>query len=39
MIPHTVKQLLDGKPVVQMTIEKVEFNAPIDDGVFRMPKK
>ena len=39
MIPHTVKQLLDGKPVVQMTIEKVEFNAPIDDGLFRMPKK
>ena len=38
MVPHTVKQLVNGKPVVQMTIEKVEFNAQIDDALFRMPK-
>jgi outer membrane lipoprotein-sorting protein len=39
MIPHTVKQSVNGKPVVQMTIDKVEFNAAIDDSMFRMPKK
>ena len=39
MIPHTVKQLMNGKPVVQMTIDKVELNAPVDDAIFRMPKK
>jgi hypothetical protein len=39
MIPHTVRQLLNGKPVVQMTIDTVEFNPPIDDALFRMPKK
>jgi outer membrane lipoprotein-sorting protein len=39
MIPHTVKQSVNGKPVVQMTIDKVEFNSAIDDEMFRMPKK
>lgn len=39
MIPHTIKQSLNGMPVAQMTIEKVEFNAPLDDALFRMPKK
>jgi outer membrane lipoprotein-sorting protein len=39
MIPHTVKQTVNGKPVVQMTIDKVEFNSAIDDTLFRMPKK
>jgi outer membrane lipoprotein-sorting protein len=38
-IPHTVKQMVNGKPMVQMTIEKVEFNAPIDDALFRMSKQ
>ena len=39
MIPHTMKQSLNGTPVVQMTIDKVEFNAPIDETLFKMPKK
>jgi hypothetical protein len=39
MIPHTVKQLMNGKPVVQMTIDKVEFNPQIEDAMFRMPAK
>ena len=39
MIPHTVKQSVNGKPVVQMTFEKVEFNAPIEDALFKMPAK
>ena len=39
MIPHSVKQTIDGKPMVQMTFDKVEFNAPMEDAIFRMPKK
>jgi outer membrane lipoprotein-sorting protein len=39
MIPHTIKQSVNGKPVVEMTIDKVEFNSAIDDSLFRMPKK
>jgi outer membrane lipoprotein-sorting protein len=39
MIPHAVTQLMNGKPVVQMTIDKVEFNSVIEDDLFRMPKK
>jgi len=39
MIPHTVKQAMDGKPVVEMQITSVEFNASIDDELFHMPKK
>jgi outer membrane lipoprotein-sorting protein len=39
MIPHTMKQSLNGTPVVQMTIDKVEFNAPMEASLFTMPKK
>jgi outer membrane lipoprotein-sorting protein len=39
MVPHTIKQSLNGTPVVQMTIDKVEFNPAVDDGIFKFPKK
>lgn len=39
MVPHTITQSVGGTTVMQMTMEKVEFNAPIDDALFRMPKK
>ena len=39
MIPHTMKQSVNGTPVAQMTVEKIEFNAPIEDAIFRMPAK
>lgn len=39
MIPHSIKQSLNGTEMAQMTIDKVEFNAPLDDALFRMPKK
>ncbi|MGH9374473.1 MAG: hypothetical protein ACRD15_23390, partial [Vicinamibacterales bacterium] len=38
-MPHTVKQLVDGKVIGQMTIDKVEFNTVTDDSIFSMPKK
>jgi len=39
MVPHTVKQFVNGKPTVEMTVTAVEFNAPVDDALFRMPSK
>ena len=39
LIPHTVTQRIDGSTMLQMTFEKVEFNVPMDDELFRMPKK
>jgi outer membrane lipoprotein-sorting protein len=39
MVPHTIKQFMNGKPVVEMSITTVEFNTPIDDALFTMPKK
>jgi outer membrane lipoprotein-sorting protein len=38
MVPHTIKQSVGGMPVMQMTMEKIEFNPPIDDALFKMPK-
>jgi outer membrane lipoprotein-sorting protein len=39
LVPKTIRQLMNGKPVVQMTIDKVEFNGASDDALFKMPKK
>lgn len=39
MVPRSISQLVNGKPLVQMSIEKVEFNAGVDDALFRMPGK
>jgi outer membrane lipoprotein-sorting protein len=40
MVPFTVQQVVDGKPVAQTyKVESVEFNIPIDDALFKMPGK
>jgi hypothetical protein len=39
MLPHTVKQFMNGNQVVEMSVTGVEFNAPVDETIFRMPKK
>ena len=39
MLPHTVKQFINGKPTVEMSVTAVEFNAAVDDAIFTMPKK
>ena len=39
MLPHTITQKLNGTPVAQLEIEKVEINPAIDDGLFSMPGK
>lgn len=37
MVPHTVRNTVNGQPVMQMSVQKVEFNVPIDDALFKMP--
>jgi outer membrane lipoprotein-sorting protein len=37
MVPHTVRSLMNGTPIVTMTVEKIEFGAAVDDSAFRMP--
>ena len=37
-MPFTVTQLVNGNQVGQMKFDKVEFNVPLDDALFRMPK-
>lgn len=39
MVPHTVRTVMDGQPLVSMTVEKVEFNIPVEDTYFKMPVK
>ncbi len=39
MVPFSMKQSMNGMPLMQMTIEKVEFNVPMDDSIFKMPAK
>lgn len=38
-VPFTTTQYVNGNQVVQMKLEKVEFNLPLDDVLFRMPKQ
>ena len=34
-----MRQLRNGEEVLQVKLERVEFDVPIDDGIFRMPEK
>ena len=38
-IPFSIKQTVNGTPATQLTIEKAEFNIPLDDALFKMPKQ
>jgi outer membrane lipoprotein-sorting protein len=37
-IPFTTTQVMDGREAGQIRFQKVEFNVPLDDAIFRMPK-
>ena len=37
-VPFTVTQFVNGNQMGQMKFEKVEFNVPMDDSIFRLPK-
>lgn len=38
MIPFSMMQVMNGTTVAEMKFEKVEFNVPLDDALFKMPK-
>lgn len=37
-IPFTITQSVNGNVVGEMKFQKIEFNVPMDDALFRMPK-
>ena len=37
-VPFQIVQSMNGNTVARVAIDKVEFNVPIDDEIFRMPK-
>lgn len=39
MVPRTVKTTFGGQQQATVTIDKVEFNVPVDDSIFRMPSQ
>jgi outer membrane lipoprotein-sorting protein len=39
MVPHSIRNIMNGQPLMQMTVDKVEFNVPIEDTFFKMPAK
>jgi len=38
LMPTSMEQRMDGKPLVRIVWEIIEANAPIDDALFKMPK-
>jgi outer membrane lipoprotein-sorting protein len=38
-VPLSIRQSFGGQPVAELTVEKVEFNVPIEDSFFKMPGK
>ena len=39
MMPYSLSQKVNGSPMMELTIEKIEANTPIDDAIFQMPEK
>jgi outer membrane lipoprotein-sorting protein len=38
LMAHTIEQKMGGRTMMQMELEKVEVNVPIEDAVFKMPE-
>ncbi len=39
LMPFNVKQMVNGKLAMEITIEKMDANVPVDEAVFKMPGK
>ena len=37
-MPFVMTNIVDGKQVAQVRLERVEFNIPLDDALFKLPK-
>ena len=38
MMPFSLNQKMNGQTMMDLTVEKVEVNTPMDDSIFRMPE-
>ena len=39
MMPFTLEQKVSGKPMMQLTLDTIEANVPMDDALFHFPEK
>ena len=39
LMPFSLTQLVNGKLAMEITIEKMDANVPVDEAVFKMPEK
>jgi outer membrane lipoprotein-sorting protein len=39
MVPHTVRNIMNGQAMLTMSVDKIEFNVPMEEAFFRMPAK
>jgi outer membrane lipoprotein-sorting protein len=39
LMPHTIKSMVNGQVQAEVTIDSIEIGIPIDDSVFKMPRK
>jgi outer membrane lipoprotein-sorting protein len=37
MVPFKIRQTVDGQTMAEVTYDSVQFNAPVDDALFKMP--
>lgn len=38
VVPHVIKDKVDGKTVKEYTLEQIEVNVDVDDAIFRIPQ-
>jgi hypothetical protein len=39
MVPFMIRQSVGGQMLVQLIVDTMEFNAAVEDGLFKLPKK
>jgi outer membrane lipoprotein-sorting protein len=39
LMPFSLSQKMNGRSMMELTVEKVEVNTPMDDSIFQMPEK
>lgn len=39
MMPYSLSQKMNGKAALDLTLDKIEVNTPMDDSIFQMPEK
>jgi hypothetical protein len=38
-MPFSLSQKMNGRSMMELTVEKVDVNTPMDDSIFQMPEK